>query len=81
MILTATVSMSLLAVPSATAVDGSLDDSPAITIIEETTDDATLEAGDETLSSEDSDISVRQATGCSRGYAYLWQYKDYRGYP
>ncbi|WP_346727644.1 peptidase inhibitor family I36 protein [Mobiluncus mulieris] len=81
MTLAAAVSMSLLAIPSATAVDDSLDDSLAVNAVEETTDDATPEAGDETLPSEDSGISVRQATGCPRGYACLWQYKDYRGYP
>lgn len=44
MTLAAAVSMSLLAIPSATAVDDSLDDSLAVTTVEETTDDATPEA-------------------------------------
>lgn len=44
MTLAAAVSMSLLAIPSATAVDDSLDDSLAVTAVEETTDDVTPEA-------------------------------------
>ena len=76
----AAISLSLLGVPAATAVDETTEDNlTVLNTVEEQPEDTTTDPSDEAISPAEDGIAVRQSSGCPVGYACTWQNEHYNG--